>query len=366
MKVAFFGLAGSFDFNQIGGMDSLVRRLAFQLADRGDCADFLHYGIEKDLGRRVHENIQIRHFPSMPDVFETIGGTYDHVVTIYLRPKDRFAYARFRKAQRKSTAFHHIYATWPESHWKRCLLFAEARLWPYNGCLFGISPRIQRYVSRWARRTALLLPPAPRDYFLSPTDKPGGDRLRVAYVGRLDPGKGTPEAIEVLRCLGRRSDVHARLLGFAWRHRPETVRLHQALLAQTEVTYEPAEYEKWTPQVEDHLRLVLRETDVLLLPYRRLSSTVDTPLLLLEGMASLCAVMTPPLGDMPSIYGCDDFLLRTDWSPEQIAERILRLRPRLPDERRRLHGWNEESAFDADRVAERFRSALESHRNNSE
>ena len=361
MRIAFWGLYWSFDYHHIGGMDSLARRLGGELVRRGQEVDFVHFGApQEEKEEDTPEGIRLRYYRTFEDGLQALAGHYDNVLTIYIPPRQRLPYARFRQREAQRTRFHISYAGWPESRLKRELLFLEARLVPYNGYLFCVSPRQQRYVSKWSDRTMLLLPPVPESYFLRPEEKPKHDRLRVVYVGRIDPGKGTPAAIALFKHLGSRTGFETRIYGYPWRHEPETMQLHEHLLAQDGIPYEPTEFEGYSPAAERRVRQILQETDVLYLPYDKLSSTIDTPLLLLEGMAHLCAVVTRPLGNMAEIYGTDQWML-DDLTDHSSLECLLRrLGERLTDERERLVMRNQELQFSVRKVGYRFGEALRS------
>lgn len=359
MRIAFWGRDKSFDFNHIGGMESLVRRLGLSLARLGDQVEFVYYAAQEEKYDSLSEGIKLSYFKNFKDSLDYIVSLKcDHVISIYLTPRDRLTYAHFRKTHKDKVKFHHIYSSWNKSRIKRELLFAEARIFPFNGTLFCISPRIQKYVSRWAPHSTLLLPPVPQSYFCQPNDKPADGKLRVTFAGRVDPGKGTDRAADVLGRIGKNMNVEARLYGFAWSHRPQTIELHGQLLANHDIDYISTEYKSWSPKADENLCNILRETDILLLPYEKLSSTVDTPLLLLEGMANLCAVITPPLGDLHDTYGNSKFLLQGVWDTGKVVKLIGCASELLPAERKRLVLQNNQLGFNAKTVTENFRNHL--------
>ena len=69
---------------------------------------------------------------------------------------------------------------------------------------------------------------------------------------------------------------------------------------------------KYSKKGELYLIKMLHETDIFLQPYRYLSSTIDTPLLLLENMAALNPFITHPYGDIPIIYPSEVCLIDND------------------------------------------------------
>lgn len=361
MKIAFFGLYGSFGHYNIGGTDSIVRRISYELVEKGHKVDFVTYGAPKRNFLQGENNVPVYDFESINDAFDAMAGVYDHVITIYLLPRQRLSYLLFRRHEGNRTYFHYIFQAWPESPLKRRLMFAESRLYPYNGFLFCVSPRLNNYVSKFSKRSVLLFPPVPEDYFLTQEKKPENKRLSVTYMGRLDPGKGIAFAIELFRYMAEKSpEIQTRIYGYPWKYNPETKRIHDELLAQDTIYYEATEYEKYSPTVDEKVQNVLRETDILFLPYDKLSSTIDTPLLLLEGMAHLCIVVTRPLGDMPEIYGTNDSMGPTLSDHNACLNLIKNASLELGRERSRLETRCRELKFSVSEVVETLLNCLNS------
>lgn len=360
-RIAFFGFKASFDIHHVGGMDSLVRRLAIGFASLGDSIDLVQYGCSEASVDEIGCRVTQRKFVDLAGACQHLAANADHVVSIYLRPHDRIAYSRFRRAETKRLKFHHLYATWNESWLKRSLSFSEGRLYPFNGHVFSVSPRLHACASRFSSRAALLLPPVPNDYFRQPSEKSNNGKFRIAYAGRLDAGKGTSIAVEVLRRFASRNDWETRVYGYAWPHDAEGTRLHERLLAEPSIGYEPVNHTLWSDEVDVRLRERLGETDILLLPYQKLSSTVDMPLLFLEGMASLCAIATPPLGDLYETYGSSVFNLSIDWDVHSLVESIERGVSHLQLERSRLAERCAHLRFDTATTAAEFKRLLNDH-----
>ncbi len=358
MNIAFLGYKDSFNYNHVGGTDSLVRRIALALADQGDTVDLVLYGGNERSRDTIGHGVTQSTFTDLGQACNHLKATSDHVVSIYLKPADRLHYARFRKGVAGGLVFHHFYSTWNESFAKRQLLFAEARIWPFNGCLFCLSPRLLRKVRRWARRSVLLFPPVSCGYFQSLESRQRNQRFRIAYAGRLDAAKGADVAIEALRKLAVEPDYELHVHGFAWSHDAAGMALHESLLRDPAVHYQPASQRQWTPQTDIELARQLSNTDIVLLPYRRLSSTIDIPLLLLEAMASLCAVVTPGLGDLHEVYGESLFNLPRNWSRDTLVDIVARAGACLSDERRRLSDRNTSLGFDTSQIAAKFRRAM--------
>ena len=360
MKIAFFGAYKSFDYHQIGGTESFVRRLSIKLGQQYECRIcYIFYGANEAKENDISSSLSLKYFKSFDDALNAIAGRYEHVIVIYLLPKDRLKYAYFRRKNKNSIFFHFIYFGWPDSLIKRNLYFSEARLFPYNGKLFCISQRQHEYISKWAKNAVYILPPVPEDYFLRPEDKPLNNKIRITFLGRIDPGKGINEVIEIFKALKGNNKFECSIYGIHIPEDKKSLEIHNWLKKQNEIKYIEVDRQGYSPEVEGFARGVLKETDIFILPYQRLSSTIDTPLLLLEAMASLCAVITKPFGNIPQIYGESKFLV-----PEKnfISCVINLLKSISVDEilkeRERLYEQNKRLNFKADRIARRFIDAI--------
>jgi len=360
LRIAFFGAYGSFDFFRIGGTESFARRLAAGLLSHGHRAYFVVYGAPFPQQHTLPSGIECYYFSTFHDSLGFVQENYDHVVAIYLRRPDRLSYAHFRRVNRHRLKFHQVLFSWPDSWLKRRAAFLETRLFPVNGSLFCISPRIHRRVSRWFPRAVLLLPPVPEEFFLTPSEKPVNERIRVAYIGRTEPRKGINDVLELFTRLKDSPGVELEIHGFHHKTVQAAVDTHEQLKRQKEIRYFYRPYDSYTPEVDQEVRRVLKETDILVLPYRKLSSTIDTPLLLLEGMASLCAIATRPLGDIPNIYGNGPFLFSDQDGVGSLADRILAGRQGFLEERRRLLKRNRELGFSTGQAVSLLLKSLDS------
>lgn len=359
MKIAFFGLKQAFDYFQIGGTESFVRRLSSEFLERGIDVDYVLYGesVPRELN---HAGINLKYLKSFEDVLSLLKNEkYDHIITIYLLSKDRLRYALFRKRANKSTSFHFVYFGWPDSFIKRKLYFAEARLFSYNGKLFCISKRQYEYVSKWTDNAIYLLPPVPDNYFLKPEEKPVNEKIRITFLGRIDLGKGINEVIEIFNALKDDDRFECSIYGIYLPEHKESLKIHNRLKNQKEIKYIEVDRQKYSLAVDVFVRNIFKETDIFIQPYQRLSSTIDTPLLLLETMASLCAVITKPFGNIPDIYGKSKFLI----SPERFVQDTIKLLKNISfndliKERKRIYEQNLRLNFNSENIAEIFLQSL--------
>ncbi|MBN2064568.1 MAG: glycosyltransferase [Sedimentisphaerales bacterium] len=354
--VVFFAYGNSFSFYNIGGTDAVIRRLASKLLADGHRVIFLYYGCQQNSDAQPLPGLEIKYRTDFHLALLCIAEPCD-IFTVYLKRADRLRYIYFRITHRHFR-FHQLVFTWPEKLSKRLAAWADSVLVKLNGISFCVSPRLSKLAARLGLHAQLLLPPVPKDYFITPAQKSTSDKIRVAFLGRIDTGKGLEHALSLLTRLSHREKFDCMISGFPWLSKPETVKLHKHLLAQTAVRYVPVEYENWSPQVCASLRDMLRDIDILILPYRHLSSTIDIPLLLLEAMASLCVVITPDLGDMHEIYGQSIFCLDGNWDEDKVFELITNNVDKIALERDRLFRRASEVVFDIDGVYDKFRMQI--------
>ncbi|MFC1893553.1 glycosyltransferase [Chloroflexota bacterium] len=358
LKLAFFGKYPSFPYFGIGGTNSLVRRLSIEMVSRHNIqVDHVAYGLRLEEEITHQTGLQSRHYRTLGASLEALKN-YDHVITVYLPPRDLLTYMRFRTRYGSKIRFHMLHQSWPESAIKRNLIFALDSLVPFNGQTFSVSPRLMHHTQHYTNQAALLLPPVPTDYFIRLSEKPSSDKIRVTFLGRIDPGKGIPEVIKIFCTLADYHQVQPVVHGIFWEENSTAVELHNKLLHQNRFQYVPCKWTDYSNETEDMIRTVLKDTDILVLPYRRLSSTIDTPLLLLEAMASLCAVITKPYGNIPNIYGKSPCLMDNPDFIEKAVKIIASAKEWLPYERERIAHRTTSLVFDTASVTKHLVDTL--------
>lgn len=311
MLICFLGLNCVFDFKQIGGTDSFMRRLINELLKQNvnlkiKCIFYSAFNEEEVSHNHRLSFIYFKTFKKALHYISQINP--EQVICTYILPKDRINFAIFREKHKK-IKFNNIIFFYPESPLKRFIKFLEFRLFPYNGKVFCISNRQYKYLKRFCNNAVYLLPPVPEDYFLNLEDKPLNDRIKITFLGRIDPRKGINEVIEIFRSLKDNPIFECEIYGIHIPQDKDALNIHNWLKSQNKIKYVELERQGYSPEVEEMVKKVLKNTDILIQPYKNLDSTVDTPLLLLESMASLCAFMTTPVGNIPEIYRDSEFVI---------------------------------------------------------
>ncbi len=359
MRIAFWGWKNSFDYFQIGGTESFVRRLTSKLNDNEVKVDYIMYDAENRKDVVINDRLKLKYFVKFEDALENLKSCYDHVITIYLFPLDRLKFAHFRKKHNRNIKFHFVYTGWPDSSIKRWLMFLEAKLFPYNGKLFCISKRQYQYLKQSSKNVMYLMPPVPEEFFIEPKNKPINEKAIITFMGRIDPGKGIEDVIEAFGRLSTDGRYECSIYGIHLSGNKKSFDIHNRLKAQNIIKYVEVDRLAYSQNIEDMVRDVLHKTDIFVQPYKRLSSTIDTPLLILEAMANLCVVVTKAFGNIPEIYGQSSFFVRENNFAEQFIKIVNDLSiDDIVTERQRVYDQARSLGFGADRAVKLFLEAL--------
>jgi glycosyltransferase involved in cell wall biosynthesis len=344
-------------------MQSFIRRLGLELARRGHAVDYLVHEAGQRREVTPASGMRVLYFPSLVDSLAALSaGSYSDVVRVWFASTDRLTFLRHVLSRDGgSPRNHYLWFCVSDSRAKRLFGMMEAMAVSRRGHFFCVSPRQWRMARRWTSRASLLLPPVPESFFLSPDQKPLEERLRVTFLGVLHPDKGVHDVVRLFAALQGDPRFDCSLYAT---HDPgdrEQVALHQQLLQHRGIRYVPMQPSPWSDALETHVRSILAESDVFVQPFHSLQNTVDTPLLVLEAMASLCLVLTTPIQSIPELYANRDFLL----SASGFVEGAIGLLKRLTDadllqERARIHRRNQELGFSQPEVADRFLAAARS------
>jgi len=334
--ITFFGLFDTFDYHHLGGMDSFYRRLAEVLLRERHEVTFLHYGSNVEKTESPRAGLTLVYLRNFRDTLEYLDGSDGPVVVNAIHRKDRIAFICYRKS-RPTRMFHMVYSVYSESSLKRTLYMLESRILPYNGLGLCVSPRLTLLAQKKKNWAGLFLPPVLDHYFRDRRVGAADDRIRITYLGRIDPGKGVEDVAKIARRVADDGRYEFRGFGYVWSGSPACADSLERVRSAEQVHWDIADRSGWSPGTDRKIADILSDTDILILPYTKLSSTVDIPLLLLEGMAAGCCVLTRAIGDIPAVYGRNSPFLVCDGDFVGRATDIIRKAHALiPEERRRV------------------------------
>lgn len=290
MRICFFGWRRSFDYYQIGGTESYIRRLSKGLLDLGSKVAYVMYDEETlSDSSKFAEGIELKYYSCYRDaVKEVRSGAYDLVITVYLHPKYRLNYYLFRKGQSRGMKFGVFLFSLFRTRLKLNVSLFE--LVSYD-VVFAISDKIRMQLEKYGIKAFKLNPPVPDFFFgLVEKDKTSTDKTRIGYIGRADYGKGFDIALKVMGSLDT-ARFDCSVLTYAWPEKDFDI----AKLAGNckSVSFIINEYNSYSPEIEESISKYLKTIDVIFLPYRTLDTTIAVPLSIIEGLAAGCRVIIP-------------------------------------------------------------------------
>jgi len=358
-KIRIFGVYGSFGYRQIGGTDSFFRRFCSELAKRGLRVEFILYDSPTINIEEPEPFFTVRSVACFNDALDYLAKEDGPVLVNAVCGKDRLRFIKFRHDTKRSICWVMVYSLLSELWWPRFKHFIEARLYAYNGGSLCMSERLMHYVSHFDKNARALIPPVDKLFFRSPEEKMIDGEIHVTYIGRLEEGKGAGEALQILKGLSIDSRFKMKAVVYAFDGDVDADAYDYDFRTINGLDYSRRDHSGWEPMNDQILANVLAQTDVLLLPYRRISSSIDTPLLLLEGMASLCCCICPPLGDIPKITGLNPYLIAS----ENFTQNALVLLHKLDHadiklEQKRLFKRCKELAFGTESATDQLLSIL--------
>jgi glycosyltransferase involved in cell wall biosynthesis len=281
--------------------------------------------------------------------------SYDHIVNIRLSRFDRIKIPFYRYIFLNGSKYHFMSFVWPDSNLKRKVVFSEAIFVSRRGKIICASNRLYQALKPWAQNVHFILPPVPHSYFLKPDEKPENDKIKITFLGVVYPNKGIEEVIEIFKVLKDDNRFETLICAIYEPRNKKSVEIRNWLKIQDIIQYIEVDRYNYLPSVEEMTGKILKETDVFIQPYTSLGSTVDIPLLVLEAMASLCAVVTTPLGSIPEVYGNSKFLMDTKDVTSKIVSFFKNISyDEIIRERTRVYEQNQILEFEASKVAGKF------------
>mgnify|MGYP001586584032 CR=1 FL=1 len=295
-KVIFFALNDTFDFDQIGGTDSYMRRLSRLLIGLGLEVVWVFYGSEK-YSKVSCEGVSVVKFESFQDALKyTISGGDSYLVACFLKPLDRFRMIKYRTVFRKhrikllSLSFF-----FPDTFVKKLLRMLELKLVKYDDVLC-VSKRLYRFNKGIIDNSHYLPPIIPDSYFnvgfLKLSNKDKEKVVKALFLGRLDPRKGINEVISVIESDTLTKQIRWTVSGIYIPEDPGNIAALNRLKACDNVTFNQENRGAFSENVENRVLNFFLNNDIFIQPYRTLASTVDLPLLLLEAQAAGCTTLT--------------------------------------------------------------------------
>ncbi len=303
MKFAFVGSRANLDLERIGGIESTMRELVFFLLRKKHIVHLLIID-----NQNKEQKIISTEFGEIRIIIANIKGirkemiTGFNVINFLQSPFNNPIYALYFALQKTfgkfiTTKFFFTYPTL-----KNSTVLQNLKLKILIDETFVFSKRLERLAKQIVKNVTMIYPPV-SDNFKN-INNIENEKPKILFIGRLSKDKG----LEVVK------DIYSKLS----RDKYSLTIMGYFANAKDKITYEHElqnlnlDYLKIVEHdAQNKTPFVLSDYDILLLPYQDLGPTLDTPLLILEGLSSGCKVVTsnlPPLNDITgNIYFVDKF-----------------------------------------------------------
>lgn len=296
MKFLFIGSKANLDLNRIGGIESTMRELLIFLKKA-------NYDIQVLLiDNKIKEETKFRtEFGEIPvtitnvlEIRKHLFKNYD-VINFLQTPFENPFFALYflgYKVIRKqfTTKFFFTYPTL-----KNSTFLQKLKLRLLINHTFVFSKRLEILAKQVVKNVTLLYPPVSEHYFKQSLKKTDS-KNRILFVGRLSKDKGIEIVINIFKNLPSNKYTFGIIGYFA--NNKDREKYEQKLYG-----LELDCIKIVSPTTENKSILPLNEYDLLLLPYQDLGPTLDTPLLILEGLSSNCKIITSNIASLNFIEG---------------------------------------------------------------
>jgi glycosyltransferase involved in cell wall biosynthesis len=294
MKFIFVGSEKQLYLGKIGGIENIIVELASGLVQGGHQVQFFiqssesltqsvfcsSYAIKEVVGSKREIRQLMLH--SKPDYFLLLESLFQNPL---------FFIRFYFKSKIEDFLLVKMIFTYPAIKGNRFLEKIKYRFFIDSAIVFSkrLASDLQ---NNWNGKVFTMFPPiSPKYSHLK--NRSYGEKIRIGYVGRLSLDKGTHIIKEIMDKL---DDEKYEFFIFGYYSEEQNPKFH---LKNKNIHLEIKEQSAHNISI----KAPLEKIDILVLPYQSLDSkTVDTPILILEGLSAGCIVVTSNLESIREIH----------------------------------------------------------------
>ena len=322
MKLLFIGSQVNLNLDKIGGIESTMFELIkYLIATKHDVKIILIDDSLQINSKFEFKNLDLPVFKmNLREARKEILKQYD-VINFLQTPFENVFFTAYFLILRAlgrvySVKFYFTYSTLINSNYLQKI---KLKLLINQTIVF--SKRLEERALNYTKNVTYLSPPV-ADYYFQQSEHKNDQKIKLLFAGRLSKDKGIEIVIEVFKKLPR-DKYSLNVIGyFSCKADEAKYRIQLLELELDNFTVVNHSSEKIENQY-----LPLKEYDILLLPYQDLGPTLDTPLIILEGLVSNCKIVTSNIGSLSSISGNISFLEQKA-SPNEFQKEIEKIQLR--------------------------------------
>lgn len=294
MNIVFWGATTSFNVFRIGGIESVINRLSRYFVQLGHSVTI--YQIDSEINETIHLRIGDEFITVMTSTRKQCFHHFflhHHDVIYFVQTPFENAWLTFRyyiKKKREGFKTVKLFFTYP-AHRGNIILETIKYRFLIDYCV-AFSERLRISVSKFCKCNLRVYPPVSAEFFEMRQNRTKSNRIRILFIGRLSHDKGLDVVISVFQKLNRKKfkiSIQGYFVGEEDKNRYlsalKNLELDELKIAERNQKEIPRFY----------------EYDILLLPYQQSKPTLDTPLILLEGLAAGCLIITSFVS-IPSLF----------------------------------------------------------------
>jgi glycosyltransferase involved in cell wall biosynthesis len=305
-KLVFYGLYGSFSIEKVGGIESIIRRLANVHISNGGKVVLIYYGSKKyNITEEKDGEIKIINTVSFVDALKELNSYKKSIIiNIYSTPIQRIRHHFFKKKYN----YFIILSSFPESLIKQLLIKLQTRFIKKKVKYITLSKRINSRLVFKNTKSFFLPPPIMDDFFAKKNEINKPIKI-IAFMGRLDFGKGADIAYDVFNHLSKNSVLKFNFYSYYWKNDEWAQILSKKIKKHPRMNLIEESVDNYSKDIDVKLANCIDSTDLFFLPYRFLMSTIDTPLVPLEILSRNGRIYTTdfePFDDLKPL-GCNVF-----------------------------------------------------------
>jgi len=312
MKFGFIGSESWIDPLNPGGMETIVRRFSNTLSKKFEVYILLFNSGEDSVDVNSLKNVVVVRRKSLRDLLRyTKDIKFNYLWFNEDTLKSLFIFPYLLKEKILGCKLIHPFHTYPPRIVGNML---SGKLYKIYTSFFDIkisfSYRINVYLSRFGIKSQTLVPPISEVFFTKNKNEIKCRVKKIGYFGRFSLDKGSDVVSKVLRQLSSRKDCKVLIKSYV--NKNGYIRDFGGKIHKRKRLKDP----------DSEAIKFLDSIDILILPYKDLKYTVDSPLILLEAISRGVIPLVSGIGDIPEIILDDDFILNSPYDSDEIIKKI--------------------------------------------
>ena len=316
MKFLFVGTNANLNLERIGGIESTMREFLSFLKKENHDVEVLIIAQKSEKEKFISTDfgdITVKS-KSIAEARKYLFKDFDVInflQTPFTNPFFALKFLLYKSFNKVTTT--KFFFTYPTLY--KYTFFQKLKLKLLIDTTFVFSKRLENIAKKIVKNVVFIYPPVAEQYIVLEKERnEENNQKRILFVGRLSKDKGLDIVIDVFKTLPKEK-FYLSIIGYFSNEKDE--KKYKEKLQNLKID----ELKIVAHQRDKNQILPLNKYDILLLPYQELGPTLDTPLLILEGLSSNCKIITSNIEPLNYIKG-NIFFVNDFSNPQAFSEKI--------------------------------------------